>query len=284
SGATNYNGTRQGDMTGINVDTDGSFWAFSEWANNEAAPNWGTAVANFSLAPPINITLTSATEGVPLNNVTVATFIDTSGAASGNFTSTIDWGDGTITSGQVVPTSTSGVFDILGSHTYLEEGEYSLTVTENNGTTTLGPVSGIVTVADAPLTGFAQALTSETAGFVNNALVAVFTDTDSSLEPASNYSATIQWFEGNGLSFRSDGTIVNLFNNTFAVNGSTPFSFPSGGLFTVRVVVQDVGGASVTVDSVINVSNNTAIPPLVPQSQTDTGPVNLQFVSLQYAL
>jgi hypothetical protein len=284
SGVANYTGTRQGDMTGINVDTDGSFWAFSEWANNEAAPNWGTAVANFSLTPPINIVLTSATEGIPLNNVTVGTFIDTSGAPLGAYTSTINWGDGTITSGQVVPTSTTGVFDIVGSHTYLEEGEYSLTLTENNGIATVGPVTGLVTVADAPLTGFSQALTGQTGGFVNNALVAVFTDTDSSLELPSNYSASIQWFEGNGLSFRSDGTIVNLFSNTFAVYGSTPFSFPSGGLFTVRVVVQDVGGASVTVDSVINVSNNPAIPPLVPQSQTDTGPVNVQFVSLQDAL
>jgi hypothetical protein len=233
----------------------------------------------------ISVVLTSATEGVPLNNVPVATFFDDSGVPLTSYSATLDWGDGTVTSGQVIATSTPNVFDILGSHTYLEEGNYTLTVSVNNGKATIGPASGIVTVADAPLSGFSQAITGSTGSFVNNALVAVFSDSDSNLELPSNYTASIQWFEGNGLSFSSTGTISNLFNNTFAVDGSTPFSFPGGGLFTVRVVIQDVGGASVTVDSVINVANKPAIPLLfVPQSLTDTGPVTVQFVSMEDAL
>ncbi len=284
AGTAAYTGTRQGDMTGINVDSDGSFWVAAEWANGEAAPNWGTAIGHFSLESPITIILPSAVEGQPLTNVPVATFLDVSGVSVGTYRATLNWGDGTTSIGRVVATSTADEFEILGSHTYAEEGDYTLTVSVNNGKATIGPVSGIVTVEDAPLTGFAQALNGQTAGFVNNALVAVFSDTDPSPETASNYSATIQWFEGNGLSFSSVGTITHLFNNTFAVYGSTPYTYPSGGLFTVRVFVHDVGGAVGTVNSVISVSNNPAIPPLVPQVTADTGPVNSQFVSMQDTL
>jgi hypothetical protein len=283
-GTNNYVGKREGDMTRVSVDPNGSFWAFGQWANNEAPPNWGTAIGNFSLAVPISVVLTSAVEGTPLNNVPVAVFLDNSGAPLGRYTSTINWGDGTITAGTVVSSGTPGLFLILGSHTYAEEGNYTLSVSESNGTATLGPVSGIVTVADAPLNGFAQSLNGQTAGFVTNALVAVFTDTDPAPEAPGNYSATIIWNEGNGLTFTSTGTIAQLSGNTFIVRGSSPYTFPSGGLFTVQVVVRDVGGATVTINSVISVSHNPAIPPLVPQYSSDTGPINAQFVSLQDAL
>jgi hypothetical protein len=216
--------------------------------------------------------------------VQVATFIDDSGVPASRYSARIDWGDGTTSNGTVVAGGSPGTFQILGSHTYLEEGLYNLTVSESNGISKLGPVSGIITVEDAPLQGFAQALHGQTAGFVSNSLVAVFTDTDASPEPASNFSATIIWNEGNGLSFTSTGTVNPFSGNTFTVFGSSPFTFPSGGLFTVQVVIHDVGGASVNVNSVISVSNNPAIPPLVPQYQSDLGPFSSQFVSLQDAL
>ncbi len=285
AGNANYVGTREGDMTGINVDSDGSFWAFGQYANNDPSPNWGTAIGHFTFAAPISILLNSAVEGQPLTNVPVAVFTDSSGAPLSSYTATIFWGDGSSSAGQVVATSTPNTFLILGSHTYAEEGDYTLSVSENNGTVTLGPVSGIVKVADAPLTGSAQALNAEAGGFADNALVAVFTDTDPSAESSSNYTATIQWFEGNGLSFSGSGRIVFLSGgNVFAVYGSSPYSFPSGGLYTVRVVIRDVGGATVTVDSVISIAHNPAIPPLIPEYQSDTTPVNAPFVAMEDAL
>jgi hypothetical protein len=40
-----------GEFSGIAIDpTNGTFWAANEFANNAAAPNWGTFVANFSLS------------------------------------------------------------------------------------------------------------------------------------------------------------------------------------------------------------------------------------------
>jgi hypothetical protein len=284
AGIAAYNGTREGDMSRIDVDTNGSFWAFSQWANNEAAPNWGTAIANFTIGSPLAILPFSATEGVPLNNVPVATFIDNSGVPLSSYSATIDWGDGSITSGTVVPGNAPGTFLILGSHTYINAGDYTLTVSVSNGNSTLGPVSGPVVVADAPLQGFAQALNTVTAGYVSNALVAVFTDTDSTLRAPSNYTATITWNEGYGLAFSSTGAIYHMFGNTFSVYGSSPYTFPSGGLFPVDVVIRDFGGASVTVPSVVSVAHNPAIPPLVPLYAGDTGPVTSQFVTLEDAL
>jgi len=58
TGQANYSGNqRAGDLSGINVDpSDGTFWAASEWATSnsgsQASANWGTAIANFSLAAP----------------------------------------------------------------------------------------------------------------------------------------------------------------------------------------------------------------------------------------
>jgi uncharacterized repeat protein (TIGR01451 family) len=59
TGVANYDdftsGGRAGDLSGISVDpVDGTFWAANEFANTQAVANWGTAIANFSLAPPAN--------------------------------------------------------------------------------------------------------------------------------------------------------------------------------------------------------------------------------------
>lgn len=283
AGTSNYNGTRQGDMSGINVDANGSFWAFSQWANNEAAPNWGTAIGNFTLAPPISILAFSAVEGTPFTDVPVATFLDNSGVPLSSYNATISWGDGTSSAGTVVATS-SNTFNILGSHTYAEEGNYTVTVSENNGTTTLGPVSGVISVADAPLTGSAQVINTQAGDFVSNALVAIFTDTDPLHEPVSDYTATIVWSEGDGLTFSSTGTIVTYSGNTFAVFGSSPYSFASGGLFPLQVTIRDDGGAAIEVGSVLNIAHNSAIPPLIPLDQADVGPPSNSYAAMEDAL
>jgi uncharacterized repeat protein (TIGR01451 family) len=68
TGQTNYkdftSGGRAGDLSGINVDpSDGSFWAANEFANTEAVADWGTAIANFTLAPPVTADLAVTNSG-----------------------------------------------------------------------------------------------------------------------------------------------------------------------------------------------------------------------------
>jgi hypothetical protein len=289
TGTANFTGSREGDLSALNIDSDGTFWAINEFANGETSPNWGTAVAHFTLTPPVSIVPFSATEGQPLTSVPVATFTDKSGAALSSYVVTISWGDGATSAGQVVDNG-NGNFTVLGSHTYTEEGQARVTVTVSSDTRLIGSASGIINVADAPLQGFAQAVTSQVGAFISNALVAVFTDSDQTNTPSdpqgdpADYTATIQWFENDGLSVTTTGRIVPLFGNTFGVVGDNNFSLPSGGLFTIRVVIRDVGGASVTVDSVLNVAHNPAIPPGVPMFAADTGPITSLFAVMEDAL
>jgi hypothetical protein len=285
---------RLGDMSGIYVDSDGTFWIANEYADSESgtAANWATAIANFSLGAPINILNFGAQEGVPLTNVPVATFIDNSGNSPDGDTVTISWGDGTTSAGTVVANSSgTNIFTILGSHTYTEEGNYTFTVSVNNGVATIGPVSARITVADAPLSGSAQVLNGSVGTFLTNALVGIFSDSDTTNTVAdpqgdvSDYTATVRMDEGNGLSVTTAAQIVNLSGNTYAVYANFPFSFVSGGLFAATVTIRDVGGATVVINSSVSVASNPAIPPLVPFSQTDTaGPFSGGFVALEDAL
>src|SRR5207249_366013 len=58
----------------------------------------------------------------------VATFTDVNLAAvAGDFTATIDWGDGTTTSGLV--SGGNGAFTVSGAHTYVTDGTKALSVT-----------------------------------------------------------------------------------------------------------------------------------------------------------
>ena len=73
--------------------------------------------------------LTSATDSTALsNNTAVATFSDTDTLdMAGDFTATIDWGDGVTTTGTVV--GSNGSFTVDGGHTYADEGSDVASVT-----------------------------------------------------------------------------------------------------------------------------------------------------------
>jgi len=293
AGAGNYvqgfGSNRLGDLSGINVDSDGSFWIANEFANTDAVANWGTVIAHFTVGAPFQIQPFSATEGQVLTLVPVASFIDTSGTGAGSYSATIDWGDGINSPGTV--TGSKGLFFVKGTHTYTEEGTYSLSVHLHKGNTDLGTASGDIVVADAPLTGRAvPSLNSTTGGFLNNVLVAGFTDTDKTNTPADpqgapgDYVATVTFLQANGLSSTSIGRIVPNGGNSFLVFASNPFSFASSGTFQVRTVIRDVGGASVEVDTSVNVTGKPAIPTLLPMFGADNNFVNSPFLQMENAL
>jgi uncharacterized repeat protein (TIGR01451 family) len=99
----------------------------------------------------------SATAGVPLTNVLVATFIDTGGALPiDQYTVTIDWGDGTSPSAGAVSLSGS-TFSVRGSHTYQSPGSFTVTTTilspGGDGTTTVTTVTSPASVTPQPLPG-----------------------------------------------------------------------------------------------------------------------------------
>ena len=70
----------------------------------------------------------STTEGQALTNVVVGTITDTNTlVAASNFTASIQWGDGSTTSGTLVQTG-AGTYNVVGSHTYLHSGDKTMNV------------------------------------------------------------------------------------------------------------------------------------------------------------
>ncbi len=96
----------------------------------------GTQTASFSAnVQDAALTATGAdvsgTAGRPAGGV-VAHFSDANpGAAAGDFTARIDWGDGTSAAGTVGGAATGG-FDVTGSHTYATSGTFTVTTSIND--------------------------------------------------------------------------------------------------------------------------------------------------------
>ena len=115
-------------------------------ANNPAAGHNLVATDDFDFAEPVALSsappiisgpagtlnaqpVVTGTVGVALPATTVAgTFSDTTvGAVAANFTAVINWGDGHITNGTVVPDGHGG-FDVEGSNTYLIAGRSPISI------------------------------------------------------------------------------------------------------------------------------------------------------------
>lgn len=116
-----------------------------------------SAIVSEDFALLTTATPVTGTENVPLGNVQVASLTtrDADVAAS-DFTATIDWGDSVTSAGTVSPGS-GGAFLITGSHTYLDEGPYPITVvvTDADAATPATSISTVATIAKGPDGGIA---------------------------------------------------------------------------------------------------------------------------------
>ena len=206
-------------------------------------PLTGTATVNDAPIVPAGGASISTTEGTPFSGL-VATFTESSIAPLSDFSASINWGDGNTTTGQVVSQG-GGIFGVMGSNTYAEEGTYSITVTINDVGGSAANVKITASVEDAFLTATAsnpQAIQGKTFSGV----VAQFND-GNTLSPASDFSATISW--GNG--HTSSGQIVSLGGGAYQVTGSNLYS--AGGQFTLTVTINDVGGSSTVASGTVHV-------------------------------
>jgi hypothetical protein len=186
----------------------------------------------------------TATEAAPFAGV-VATFTDGAPAgAAADYTAVIAWGDGSSSTGTVA--ATAGGFQVLGSHSYAEDGSYavSVSVLDSDGNSTTA--GGTATVGDAALSALSKTL-AFTEGAAATQVAASFEDAD----PrgfASDYSATIAWGDGT----TSVGTLA-ANGAGFDVLGS--HSYAEEGSYAVSVTIQDAGGASVTANSTAGVAD-----------------------------
>ncbi len=200
----------------------------------------------------------SVAEGTAFNGADdgpVATFTDDNPAATpSDFTATIDWGDGSAPSaGTIVVNDTE--FSVLGTHTYADEGTFTVTVTISD----VAPGSGTATVADTAtvtegdvLSGTPQTL-SMLPGTSFTGTVATFSDTLTT-SPASDFTATIDWGDAT-----TSAGIVSGGSGAFQVSGT--HTYASSGNFSVTVTLTDdaPGTATATVISTAIVKDNLVV-------------------------
>lgn len=124
---------------------------------------------------------------------------------------------------------------MTGSHTYADEGAYSVTivVTDLDGTIT---IPALAMVADAPLTAKPVSFTAvKKTTFTGS--VATFTDANPAGK-ASEFTASIVWGDGR----TSPGTVSALTGGGFAVVGT--HRYEAKGAYAVAVHIADMGGST----------------------------------------
>jgi hypothetical protein len=186
-----------------------------------------------------------ATEGTTFT-ATVASFTDAAVLeAPGHYSAVIQWSanPGDISAGLLVPNMTGG-YDVVGTHTYAEEGAYPITVTiqDEGGSSVIA--ASAATVADAPLFGLGSNLSITPGVPLTNALVGIFMD-GGGPEPIANYSVSIDWNDGSPIDTVT-GTILGS-GPLFQVTGS--HTYASAGPFSIIVTIQDEGGSMLMINS-----------------------------------
>jgi hypothetical protein len=177
-----------------------------------------------------------ATEGTAFTGV-VSTFSDTNLVVqAGDFTTTIDWGDGTTSSSMVTATS-PGHFSVAGTHTYTAAGSFTIGVTIRDKENNMVSDSSTATVADAPLSAQGIPLVLRPKAMFRGAL-ASFSDGNPGAS-ASQFRATIAWGDGT----TTTGT-VGAQGATFLVTGAHTYS--REGSFPITITIVDQGGSHAT--------------------------------------
>jgi hypothetical protein len=174
---------------------------------------------------------------------TAGTFTDTNpNQPASDFTATIDWGDGTTSTGTIA--GGNGSFSISGNHTYAEEGSFNTTINVQDTDVEAATGTAPGHVSDAPLT-----IISHTSSFsfvagvpIMNIILGKFGDANP-FGTAGDFSATIDWGDG----ATSSGTISGN-GNAFDISGN--HTYANSGTFGVSVNALDAGGSALEFGSV----------------------------------
>jgi hypothetical protein len=219
-----------------------------------AACAWlGTAAPANAAIKSVSVSNQSKAEGAAFNG-TVATFVTDDPFAT-SFSFSIDWGDGSTTTGSTTISNDSG--SVSGSHTYNEDGVYPLkvTVTQNDGGnpgSNSASASFTVSETDAALTTVAPMMISEGTTFAGP--VASFIDSGSP-DTASKFSATIDWGDGT-----TTAGIVAGAGGNFMIGGSHTYTDElHNGVITVTVFEPEGNSTVGPVKDSINVTEADAL-------------------------
>ena len=192
----------------------------------------------------------AATEGTASAAQIVASFNDPAGAeALTDYSATINWGDGSSSAGAISYNVGTGLFSVVGSHQYAEEGSYALSVTVHHDSSPDVTVAGTASVSDPAVAATAAGGLNAVEGTGSTFALTTFTDPGGA-EALADYSATINWGDGSS----SPGTIAyNASTGVFTVTGT--HTYAEEGSNVSSVTIQHDGSAAVTVSSTVNVAD-----------------------------
>jgi PKD repeat protein len=167
-----------------------------------------------------------------------------------DFSATIDWGDGSATTNGIISfsgfSSSGATFTMSGSHTYLEEGTYKVSVAiADQGGSSANTTTGII-VAIVPPTA---ALSGATDGVPGQPRTFTFAAIDvSPVDQAAGFIYTINW---------GDGTPVLIVPRNPG-NGSgisIDHIYTAPGSYTVQETATEDGGSNGSASSVVMVKS-----------------------------
>jgi hypothetical protein len=219
---------------------------------------------------------------------TVATFADNAGLTAGNYTATIDWGDGTTTAGSVSGAGGSFTVTSAVSHTYADEGLFTetVTITRTTDSATIAP-SGTVAVFDTDVLTASGVATihGDPNVALTNVTVATFTD-DNTVNGAGDLAATIDWGDGTstaGTITGSAGHFSVVGSHTYTQNGNETINVsvseepdnPQAIAFdsatsTALIGLAPVSGASIDINEGQAVSAGTQVATFTDSNNSDT--------------
>src|SRR5205085_1098524 len=173
-----------------------------------------------------NITTAGGTEGATNSSVlTGATFTEANpGDHTPDFTAVITWGDGNTSSGFI--TYSGGTYTVAGSHTYVDEGTYpiSIAISDDGGSPT--SITGTATVSDATLNGSNVTTAGGTEGAANRSVLSGPTFAVANPgDHTADFTAVISWGDGStssGLISYSVGTYTVSGSHTYVDEGTYP--------------------------------------------------------------
>src|SRR5262249_24249568 len=157
-----------------------------------------------------------------------------------DFTAMVNWGDGTTSAGTIV---LAGIgFNVSATHTYTEEGSYTVTVSvkDKGGSTASANTHAIVGDANIIATGAAPIVGVEATTF--GGVVANFRDANP-FAKASEYTVNINWGDGQS----SIGSVSGTASAGFHVSGQHLYA--ETGTYGITVTIADPGGSVATATS-----------------------------------
>jgi large repetitive protein len=241
----------------------------------------------------------STAPAIPNTAIQIATF-DAPGttAVPGDYSASIDWGDGTTTAGAIGPnnyfimpapgpsSAPNTLFSVSGTHTYAQAGTdaIQITITDEAG-------RSVTVAASADVKAEAiQAQYSPVVAYpgTSTGSVVATTFTDSVRLPNADYTASIDWGDG---TTPSVGTVQSAFfpqiyQPLVLANPNFPSSIHSvvgehtyaqAGTYTIHVTITSLAGATgdeshpTTVADISTVSQNLTPATNVPLQQANVG-------------